>query len=33
MENFTIKSRYLKLCNKFKTVIRFVKTAFNRSDY
>ena len=33
MEYFTIKSRYLKLCNKFRTVIRFMKTAFYRPDY
>ena len=33
MENFTIESRYLKLCNEFKTVIRFMKTVFYRPDY
>ena len=33
MENFTIESGYLKLCNKFRTVIRFMKAAFYRPDY
>ena len=33
MENFTTESRYLKLCNEFKTVIRFMKTVFHRPDY
>ena len=33
MENFTIENRYLKLCNEFKTVIRFMKTVFYRPDY
>ena len=33
MENFTIESRYLKLCNKFRAVIRCMKAAFYRSDY
>ena len=33
MENFTIESRYLKLCNQFRTVIRFMKAAFYRPDY
>ena len=33
MENFTIESRYLKLCDEFRTVIRFMKTAFYRPDF
>ena len=33
MENFTIESRYLKLCNEFRTIVRFMKTAFYRPDY
>ena len=33
MENFTIESRYLKLCNEFRTVIRVMKAAFYRPDY
>ena len=33
MENFTIESRYLKLCNEFRTVIRFMKAAFYGPDY
>ena len=33
MENFTIESRYLKLCNEFRAVIRCIKTAFYRPDY
>ena len=33
MENFTIESRYLKLCNEFSSVIRFMKAAFYRPDY
>ena len=33
MENFTIESRYLKLCNEFRTVIRFMKAVFYRPDY
>ena len=33
MENFTIESRYLKLCDEFRTVIRLMKTAFYRPDF
>ena len=33
MENLTIESRYLKLCNKFRAVIRYMKVAFYRPDY
>ena len=33
MENFTIERRYLELCNKFRTVVRFMKAAFYRPDY
>ena len=33
MENFKIESRYLKLCNEFRAVIRRVKAAFYRPDY
>ena len=33
MENFTIESRYLKLCNEFRAVIRYIKAAFYRPDY
>ena len=33
MENFTIESRYLKVCNKSRAVIRCMKAAFYRSDY
>ena len=33
MENFTIDSRYLKLCNEFRTGIRYMKAAFYRPDY
>ena len=33
MENFTIESRYLNLCNQFRTAIRFLKGAFYRPDY
>ena len=33
MENFKIESRYLKLCNEFRAVIRCMKAAFYRSDY
>ena len=33
MENFTIESRYLKLCNEFRAVIRCMKAAFYRPDY
>ena len=33
MEIFTIESRYLKLCNEFRTVIRFMKAAIYKPDY
>ena len=33
MENFKIESRYLKLCNEPRAVIRCMKAAFYRSDY
>ena len=33
MKNFTIESRYLKLCNEFRAVIRCWKAAFYRPDY
>ena len=33
MENFKIESRYLKLCNEFRAVIRCIKPAFYRPDY
>ena len=33
MESFTIESRYLKLCNEFRAVIRCMKAAFCRPDY
>ena len=33
MENFTIESSYLKLCNTFRAVIRCMKAAFYRQDY
>ena len=33
MENFKIESRYLKLCNEFRVVIRRMKAAFYRPDY
>ena len=33
MENFKIESRYLKLCNEFRPVIRCMKAAFYRPDY
>ena len=33
MKNFTIESRYLKLCNEFRAVIRCMKAAFYRPDY
>ena len=33
MENFTIESRYLKVCNKSRAVIRCMKAAFYRPDY
>ena len=33
MENFATESRHLKLCNKFRAVIRCVKAAYYRPDY
>ena len=33
MENFKIESRYLKLCNELRAVIRSMKAAFYRPDY
>ena len=33
MENFTTESRYLKLCNNFRAVIRCMKAAYYRPDY
>ena len=33
MENFKIERRYLKLCNKFRAVLRWMKTAFYRLDH
>ena len=33
MENFKIESRYLKLCNEFRVIIRCMKTALYRPDY
>ena len=33
MENFQVKSRYLKLCNEFRAVIRRMKAVFYRPDY
>ena len=33
MEHFTIKSRYPKLCNEFRAVIKCMKAAFYRPDY
>ena len=33
MENIKIESRYLKLCNEFRAVIRYMKPAFYRTDY
>ena len=33
MENFAIESRQLKLCNKFRAVIRCIKAAFYRLNY
>ena len=33
MENFKIESRYLKLCNEFRVVIRCIKATFYRPDY
>ena len=33
MENVSIESIYLKLCNKFRAVIRCIKVAFYRPYY
>ena len=33
MEKFTIGRIYMKLCNEFRTVIRWLKVAFYRPDY
>ena len=33
MGNFKIESRYLKLCNKFRAVIKRMKAAFYRPDH
>ena len=33
MEDFKIESRYLKLCNEFTAIIRWMKAAFYRLDY
>ena len=33
MENFTIESRYLKVCNEFRAVIRCMKAVFCWPDY
>ena len=33
MENFKIESRYLKLFNEIRAVIRRMKAAFYRPDY
>ena len=33
MVSFKIKSRYLKLCNEFRAVIRCIKAVFYRADY
>ena len=33
MENFKIESKYLKLSNEFRAVIRCMKAAFCRGDY
>ena len=33
MENFTLESRYLKLCNEFRAFIRFMNAAIYRPDY
>ena len=33
MENFTIKSMYLKLCNEFRAVVRCTNAAFYKPDY
>ena len=33
MENFKIESIYLKFCNDFETVIRYIKAAFYRPNY
>ena len=33
MKNCTIENMYLKLCNEFRTVIRFMTAAIYRRDY
>ena len=33
MENLEMESRYLKLCNEFRVVIRCIKAAFYGLDY
>ena len=33
MENFKIENGYLKLCNEFRAIIRYMKAAFYRPDY
>ena len=33
MGNFKVESRYRKLCNEFRAIIRHMKTAFYRPDY
>ena len=33
MENSAIESRYPKLCNEFRAVIRYMKAAFYRPDF
>ena len=33
MEGFKIKSRYVKLCYKLRTFIRFLETVFHRLDF
>ena len=33
MENFKVESKYRKLCNEFRAIIRHMKTAFYRPDY
>ena len=33
MENFTLESRYLKLCNEFRAFIRFMNAAIYRPVY
>ena len=33
MENSAIESRYPKLCNEFRAVIKYMKAAFYRPDF